>query len=342
MSELKIQEVDPFDEAAVDAWQELAEAVNRYEVGDHATIWAKEELRVSLQSERKHRKATLYNGYLDGELVVAGATQLPLLDNLSSAELDVLVHPEHRRKGLGSQMLMHLEDAVTALGRTRLEGMTCWPYDGPSDGAGTPGVEFGRVHGYGFGLGDVQRELPLPVDDAMLVAIGEAAAPYHSDYELRTWVGPFPDDLVQSYLEVSSTLMTEAPSGDMEWEAEAVDVEAFRMSEDVLEKQGRAMWHTVALDRDGTVVAYSDLCVPEHDPHWVFQWGTLVRRSDRGHRLGAAVKVANLRAMQASGTVDGRTVVTWNAEVNDHMIGINHQMGFVPTARAGELQKKLR
>ena len=31
----------------------------------------------------------------------------------------------------------------------------------------------------------------------------------------------------------------------------------------------------------------------------------------------------------------------WNAEVDEHMIAVNEQMGFRPTARGGQLQKKL-
>ena len=34
-------------------------------------------------------------------------------------------------------------------------------------------------------------------------------------------------------------------------------------------------------------------------------------------------------------------VFTYNAEVNDHMIAVNEQMGFRPVARLGEFQKKL-
>ncbi len=38
---------------------------------------------------------------------------------------------------------------------------------------------------------------------------------------------------------------------------------------------------------------------------------------------------------------DRRRIVTWNAEVNDHMIAVNELMGFGATARGGELQKRL-
>ncbi|UMG91438.1 hypothetical protein [Nocardioides sp. TF02-7] len=204
-----------------------------------------------------------------------------------------------------------------------------------------PGVEFGRVHGYAFGLGDVQREVVLPVDPAVLDEIEAEVAPHTAGYELRSWAGPVPDELLLGYLEVATTLNTEAPAGDNEYEDEAIDVEAHRITEAVMAKMGRTMFTTVALDADGAVAAYTDVMVPGHDPERCYQWGTMVARAHRGHRLGLAVKVANLRNLLATADVAGRRLVTWNAEVNDHMIAINERMGFVPTARAGELQKKV-
>ena len=95
-----------------------------------------------------------------------------------------------------------------------------------------------------------------------------------------------------------------------------------------------------ALDAEGTVVAYSNFGVNTEGSPRAYQWGTLVRTAHRGHRLGLAVKVANLRQLQQARPDLGQ-VVTWNAEVNTHMIGVNEEMGFVPVERSGEMQKHL-
>jgi RimJ/RimL family protein N-acetyltransferase len=77
-----------------------------------------------------------------------------------------------------------------------------------------------------------------------------------------------------------------------------------------------------------------------HEPSRAYQWGTLVRPAHRGHRLGMAVKVANLRQLQeAVPGVDH--VITWNAESNARMVAVNDRLGFVPTERMGEFQKRL-
>ena len=77
-----------------------------------------------------------------------------------------------------------------------------------------------------------------------------------------------------------------------------------------------------------------------HEPGKAYQWGTLVRRDARGHRLGLAVKVANQRLLQRE-RPDLRVLTTYNAEVNHHMVAVNERLGFVPVARLGEFQKRL-
>jgi hypothetical protein len=61
-------------------------------------------------------------------------------------------------------------------------------------------------------------------------------------------------------------------------------------------------------------------------PH-LNQWGTLVHREHRGHRLGLAVKAANLRVVQRAHPE--RTLVsTTNNPGNAPMVAINDMMGF--------------
>ena len=56
--------------------------------------------------------------------------------------------------------------------------------------------------------------------------------------------------------------------------------------------------------------------------------GTMVRKSDRGHGLGLALKRANLRTAKRGWPALER-VHTWNAGENDHMWRINEQVGYV-------------
>lgn len=117
-------------------------------------------------------------------------------------------------------------------------------------------------------------------------------------------------------------------------------MEAYREQERAVLRQGRTSYHAVALDSAGGAVAYSTMMVSRHAPGQCFQWGTLVRRDHRGHRLGMAVKLANLRQLAAA-DASVHSLVTYNAEVNTHMLAINEALGFRPVERLGEFQKRL-
>ncbi len=340
LPDLTITEVDRLDDAALAAWHALHDAALREGLEGVALVWTLPELVVMLREPTRRRHSAAYVAHEGARLVASGWFTIPLLDNLDSAAMSVQVVPGVRRRGIGGALLAHLEGVAREHGRTLFDGEAQWPTELGADGDGWPAVEFARSHGYRLALGDVQRELALPVDPALLDALAADAAQHHEAYTLRSWVGPVPDDIAESWLALSNILMTEAPVGDREVEPDELDVANMRESDELLVKQGRTRYNTVALDAAGEVVAYTDVGVTIHEPGRAYQWGTLVRRDHRGHRLGMAVKVANLRLIQDERD-DLVRMFTWNAEVNSHMIGVNELLGFEPVARLGEFQKRL-
>lgn len=341
---LRIVPVDPFDDAALEAWHAVYAAATVFGYEDTAAPWQLEEARVLLQEPTSDTWAAAWAGLLGdapgAPVVAAGWMETPLRDNLERADVEVHVLPGHRRRGHGTAMLDHLERVARERGRSILLTEAHHAYAAGPDGAGEPGPEFARARGFTLGLGDVQRELRLPAAEELLDRLAAEAAPHTTAYTLRSWVGPVPDELLAGWAEVTASLMTEAPVGDLALEPEVPDPDGVRERERVVERQGRTTYNTAALDADGTVVAYTDLATTVHEPGRAYQWGTLVRRAHRGHLLGLAVKVANLRLLQAQ-RPDITRVTTYNAEVNDHMIGVNELLGFQPVARLAELQKIL-
>lgn len=337
---LHVLPLDPHDDVALAAWHHVYLVSARHELGAVATPWQLEEVRAMLQDTGSRARSLGWSAVLDGETVGAGWMRTPLLDNLELAELDVHVLPAARRRGIGTALVERLEDEARAHGRRVLTGLASWPYDAGSTGAGASGPELARARGFDLALSEVQRELALPVAAAVLDRLADEAARAHPAYTLRSWTGPVPDDLLEGWARLTSTLVTEAPMGDLDVEQEAVSTDAVREQEALLERQGRTKHNTVALSPDGEVVAYSDLATTIHEPDRAYQWGTLVDPAHRGHRLGVAVKVANLRLLQDRQPEVTR-LTTYNAEVNRHMIGVNEAMGFRPVARLGDFQKKL-
>lgn len=328
MSELVIERVDPFDGDAFDAWYDVMTQSWLDVRGPDADLWAREELRVELQQETAKTDRRAYAGRVGEEVVAAAWMAMPLTHNLHRATLVVAVLPAHRRQGHGTSLLAHVEAAARAQGRRSLTGEVWWPWSLGSSGEGSPGREFGLARGYAAALVEVRRLLRLPVPGDVLDRLAAQAAERHASYTLRSWVGRVPDDIVESWAVLDASLETEAPTGDLDIEAPEPDVAKVREMEELVEAQKRTLYHSVALDAEGRVVAYTVIGYSSMDGN-SYQWGTLVEKAHRGHRLGLAVKVANLKLLQSE-RPEVPTLTTYNAEVNEHMIQVNEAMGFEP------------
>lgn len=335
---MRIEPLDAHDEGAMRAWHDVFLASHRHG-RSHAVPLMREEVQARLVAERDTERQLAWSGLVDGRVVATGMLSISLHDNLDRADLDVQVHPDHRRQGFGAQLLQHLEDEARSHGRSVAVVEVAYPYDAPADGSSTADVDFAVCRGYSFALGNVQRVLDLPVAEELLRELAEEAAPHHRDYTMRSFTRAVPDDLVESFAAIIGTLLAEAPSGRIENEPEVFDEARIRADEAVFAASGRTKFTTVALDRAGEVAAYTELVLPAHDPGRVYQWGTLARSQDRGHRLGLATKVHNL--LWAQPRLGPATLVTFNAEVNSHMVGVNEKMGFRAVERVGEFQKRL-
>lgn len=305
-----------------------------------ACPWQLEEVRVDLQSPSRRRRYRAFAGLVDGAVACAGQIGMPLLDNTTTATVDVGTAVPMRRRGYGAIMLAHLIELARAQGRNTLFVEAYYPYDAPADGRGEPGPRFLASHGFKFALGDVHRVLDLPVTRGPLDRLAEEAAAAHSSYRLESFVGPVPEAWLASYVALDAKVSTDAPTGDLDIEPDAVDLPAFRELERTIAAQGRITHAAVALDETGPVVAYSSAATTRQEPGRCYQWGTLVERVHRGHRLGLAVKVANLRLLQRE-QPELRSMTTFNAEANTHMVGINERLGFRPVERLGEFQLRL-
>ena len=336
---MDIVTVGPSRNGLFEQWYAAYLAADRFGREEQAVPWTSTDVAVLLAEPSREARQQAFAGLVDGRVVATGWLGLPLLDNRWRADLEVHVVPDARRRGHGSAMLAHLEGLARREGRTTLLAEVAWAYaDGP--GAAGAGPAFARAHGFELALTDVQRQLALPVPDALLDRLAAAAAARSAGYVLRSWTGPVPEELLAEWAELDASLGTEAPTGDLDIEAQSADPALVRENERIKELQRRVSMHTVALRPDGRMAAYTEIVVPELEPGRAYQWGTLVRPEDRGHRLGAAVKAANLRLLQQERR-EVRQLVTFNAESNQHMVAVNDALGFAPTERLGEFQKRL-
>lgn len=265
-------------------------------------------------------------GVLDGgELVGVATLWLPMEDNTSMAWFEVQVDPHHRRRGAGTALVARLVDRVREARRTTMVVDVMVPP--ASDGHGYR--RFAERHGFHLSHTEVIRHLELPVADDLLDRHAEQARErWEGDYLLESHVGGVPEHLQESLCAVMNQLAVDAPTGDIEFEEESLTPARYRDYLELFRQQGRVRLTTVAVHRSrGEVVAYSDLMLPSGAPGVAWQWGTLVHRDHRGRRLGMAVKVENLRRLQADHP-ERRRVVTGNDDTNSWMVSINEDLGF--------------
>jgi len=102
------------------------------------------------------------------------------------------------------------------------------------------------------------------------------------------------DEHLKGYCLLQEAFNDEAPSGDLDIEAEVWDEERVRNGEERARVQGRRQSVTAALAPDGSMVALTEMMTTEEIPERASQGGTLVIPGHRGHRLGPATKVQNL------------------------------------------------
>ena len=230
----------------------------------------------------------------DGQVVGVTTLFLSMDDNTDKIWAELDVHPDHRGRGAGTALAQVLERRARELGRPEILVEVYLPPDASGE---HPYERFAAAQGYTAESTENVRILDLPIADGVLDRLAASARErWDEAYRLETYTDGLPAELVAGYCRVSNLLNVDAPTGAVDFEAETLTPERYRGYLDLERRQGRRRLTTVAIEEaTGEVVAYTDLVLPSGAPTKAWQWGTLVDRAHRGHRLGMAVKVANLR-----------------------------------------------
>jgi GNAT superfamily N-acetyltransferase len=263
-------------------------------------------------------------------------------ENLDTAMFEVRVHPDHRDRGVERLLREQAERYSAEHGRTTVVTAV------PAYWEGGPARDASRAQaleaaGYTLALTTVNRRSPIdplgPEEEERRYA--EALAKAGDDYEVRQWIGPVPDDLVDTMCRMETMIMSEIPLGELDFEPEQMNPEKLRAKEAVNRAEGRTWSTAVAVERaTGEVVAWTEVAVDEGAERDGHQGITIVDPAHRGHRLGLLLKLVNLRQLRAH--FPGLEYIwTDNADVNAPMIAINELMGYTTVDAGAEYQKKL-
>jgi GNAT superfamily N-acetyltransferase len=302
-------------------WHEISTAVRRHDEVD-PPILGLDQTRSELGREGITARRELFLAMNGGHAVGAGESLLRQLDNTHLVDFKIWVPPERRRQGVGSTLLDHICRRAGQQQRNTLVALVIGPPDG-----GLPGARFLEQRQFMLANTMIGRTLRLPVDHASLNELEAKAKARSGSYRLAGWVGPCPEQFAERYAYLRGIHLKGAPRGALDIREERWDVARLRDEEDQARRSGTRVYTTVALDESGDPVAHTQILVRAGNPCRASQGLTLVLREHRGHRLGLAVKVANLRAVQAAEPKVNR-IGTANAEQNAPMIAVNEQLGF--------------
>jgi GNAT superfamily N-acetyltransferase len=323
---IAVAPLDPADETAAGQAYDINAAQHAADVPDMPVC------RVSFLAGLTHpwpgNRADRFLAYLGDTPVGYLQVDLPTLDNTENAELDLLVHPAYRRRGVGRALYEQAVAVARGNGRKRLMTMTVEPLPGGPvrDGAGSA---FARALGAENALTDVRRRLRVStVDDAGLDAQLADAWRYAEGYSVVQWRDDSPEEYIDDIAYLDGRLIADAPMGDLLLEPQKVDAARVRATDEAKKARKRRQYNTaVRHDESGRLVAWTTLDFSYSYPEHCYQQITIVDPVHRGHRLGTIVKIENLRyALAHEPAVEN--IDTWNAAVNKHMISINEAIGF--------------
>lgn len=268
----------------------------------------------------------------DGTAVGLLTVSLPTYDNTNQVWFDVFVHPDHRDGVVAAALIEYVEQLGRDNGRTVIG---CGSFDLPE------AIALAEKHGYERKAVEVNRRQELTgLDWSIVQSLYDDAVAASTAYELVTLTGALPDDMLDGMISVTASI-NDAPKDDLDIEDDVISSERIRAYEEAQAKSDHMLHRVIAREKaTGALAGHTVVAVERERPHIGHQHDTAVSREHRGHRLGALVKSAMLLKLRDAEPALAQ-VDTWNAESNDHMIGINEQLNYRIVARTLAYQKKL-
>ena len=239
------------------------------------------------------------------------------------------MHPQYRRRGIGTRLLEEVYAAARRHHRSLVEIETVRAL---ADGVARDeaGYRYLTNRAHQPGATSIRSRCQVADhsggDEATL-----AEAWTHADgYSLLLWRDAVPEEIIEDVAALQSRLMLDAPTGDLAVEQQLYDADRVRRQEATELGRGHHSYSTAARhDATGQIVARTKLSFEANDDTHARQRVTIVEPAHRGRRLGLIVKSAN-HAYTRAHEPALRVIDAWNAEENTHMRAVNALLGFQP------------
>ncbi|GLZ77477.1 N-acetyltransferase [Actinorhabdospora filicis] len=232
--------------------------------------------------------------------------------NASIVQIMVRVHPEFRRRGVGTALMrgcsVHLGDG----GRTKVTGAA---------DEGSPGEAWANALGFEVTAGYRKQRLDVPIADQKLWDV-----PQVPGFVLRGWSREAPEELLAAYA-LARNAIHDRPKTDSydapRWTADEIRDDEREQRELGIER------HVLAAveEHTGMVAGLTIMEFLPARPELGMQRDTAVLERYRGKGLGLWLKATMLTHLTRD-RGDLATVITSTSRENTHMARINTALGF--------------
>jgi ribosomal protein S18 acetylase RimI-like enzyme len=264
---------------------------------------------------------------VDGHLVGMATVGFPDDENGALAMTDIRVHPDHRRRGIGTALLRAALPTMRERHRATVAG---WGVT-----AGGAGSRWAETLGFRVVHHDVLQVLDLGQSDPERWDTGAPAG-----YRIARWAGSAPDDLLVSYAR-ARVAIHDAPSEDTSYRDPQWTPERVREAEADLRRRRIEQRVVVGVhETTGEVAGLTEVELHDTRPDFAYQGDTAVLPSHRGRRIGTWIKSHMIQWLRYERPAV-RRIGTSTAASNTHMIRINHELGFETLRRMVDVEAEV-
>jgi GNAT superfamily N-acetyltransferase len=276
-------------------------------------VLVREYLAETMPGERRISWVAEDDRLPEGESKVFGHVSILLLGDIGV--LEVLVHPNLRRRGLGEQLV------GVAARRAYLEGFSSI---GIEVIGGTSAIAF--YEALGFEREYVETRSVLTLSKLDWDALGRMAAGIGAGYRVEYHPGGPPEELLEAYAQAK--LEAQSDDDELDLAPRSSDPQRLRESLETLHKRGLKPYIVLAIhEASGAVAGLTEVVVPAQHPERADQYDTIVVRDHRGYGIDRAIKARMLFELRTA-EPDLLEVQTWNAQHNESMLKVNAELGF--------------